>query len=114
MFKYKSYRSLTKRTFNQPAIDESCFEGRYILSQSSGRKDNKGVMIYQDDILSDKWRLKVYINDEGTFMVANKLMATNISLKKYLYQRKKAGCEEEDCVVIGNIYKNPELLNANN
>lgn len=81
--------------------------------QFSFQYDENKNEIYVGDILSAKWKVEVYQNDEGTFMVkfhnnpeGNKPM----TLKKYLLHRKKAGTADRDCIVIGNIYENPELL----
>lgn len=85
------------------------------LMQYTGLKDKAGKEIYVSDILSDKWRVEVYQNDEGTFMVKfhnNPLKNKSMSLRRYLSSREVAGCGERDCVVIGNIYANPELLNT--
>ncbi len=87
------------------------------VMQYTGLKDKNGKEIYEGDILSDKWKVEVYQNDEGTFMVkfnTNQKVNKPMSLKKYLKAREKAGtsnCEGyRDCIVIGNIYENPELL----
>lgn len=85
--------------------------------QYTGLKDKNGVEIYVSDILSDRWKVEVYQNDEGAFMVkfhTNPQVNKPISLKQYLLRREKAGtsiCEGyRDCIVIGNIHSNPELL----
>ena len=69
--------------------------------------------IYVSDILSKRWKVEVYQNDEGTFMVKfhnNQKVNKPTTLKKYLLRREKAGTADMDCIVIGNIYENPELL----
>lgn len=88
------------------------------LMQFTGLQDKNGKEIYIGDILSDKWKVEVYQNDEGTFMVkfnTNQKVNKPMSLKKYLKAREKAGtsnCEGyRDCIIIGNIHENPELLN---
>lgn len=89
----------------------------YEQEQYTGLKDKNGKEIYVSDILSDRWKVEVYQNDEGTFMIkfhTNPKMNKPMTLKKYLKAREKAGtsiCEGyRDCIVIGNIYENPELL----
>lgn len=80
----------------------------------TGLKDKNGKEIYVSDILSDKWVVEVYQNDEGTFMVKfhnNPIKNKSMTLKRYLSSREIAGCGERDCVVIGSTHKNPELLN---
>lgn len=85
----------------------------YILMEYTGLKDKNGVKIFEGDILSEKWKVEVYKNDEGTFMVkfgTHPELNKPRSLKKYLTSRKKAGSEDTDCIIIGNIHQNPELL----
>jgi uncharacterized phage protein (TIGR01671 family) len=91
--------------------------GTLELMQFTGLHDKNGKEIYERDILSDRWMVEVYRNDEGTFMVkfgTNPKINRPISLKQYLLKREKAGtsvCEGyRDCIVIGNSYKNPELI----
>jgi uncharacterized phage protein (TIGR01671 family) len=86
------------------------------LMQFTGLLDKNGVEIYCGDILSQKWKVEVYQNNEGTFMVRfhnNPKLNKPKTLKKYLLRREKAGMSEIDCVIIGNIYENPELLDNN-
>ena len=84
-----------------------------VFVQFSGLKDKNEKEIFEADILSDKWKVEVYINNEGTFMVKfhnNPKMNKPKSLYKYLKSRELAGTSEIDCVIIGNTYKNPELI----
>lgn len=74
----------------------------YILMQSTGLKDKNGKLIYEGDILKDKygalhpisWNVKGFY-EADTFAVAGFYNAI-----------------QEDMEVIGNIYENPELLES--
>lgn len=84
-----------------------------ILMQYTGLKDKNGKDIYCGDILSEKWKVEVFQNKEGTYMVKfhnNPKHNIERSLYKYLESRKIAECEDEDNIIIGNIYENPNLL----
>jgi uncharacterized phage protein (TIGR01671 family) len=83
------------------------------MMQLTPERQKDGREIYVGDILSEKWKVEVYQNNEGTFMVkfhTNFKYNLPVSLKEYLASRKKAGTAERDCIVIGNIYENPELI----
>jgi uncharacterized phage protein (TIGR01671 family) len=83
------------------------------IGQFTGLKDEVGVEIYEGDVLSEKWRAEVYKNNEGTYMVrfyTNPKGNKPQSLFSYLKKREKAGTSDRDCIKIGNIYQNPELL----
>lgn len=100
-----------------PRDEDYSYEVDAIIMQYTGLKDKNLKEIYCGDILSEKWKVEVYQNNEGTFMVkfyTNAKINKPMSLKKYLKVREKAGtsiCEGyRDCIVIGNIYENPELI----
>ncbi len=83
------------------------------VGQFAGSKDINKTDIYEGDILSEKWKAEVYKNEEGAYMVkfhTNPKANKPQTLLKYLKSRGKAGCSERDCVIIGNIQDNPELL----
>ena len=89
---------------------------RFEIVLFTGLKDKNEKEIYEGDILSDKWRCKVYKDENtGAFMVKFKDsdINKNRTLYEYLRRRLKAGTAEECNRVIGNIYKNPELLKLN-
>jgi len=92
--------------------DGSCHND-FTLMTFTGQNDENKNEIYTGYILSNKFLAEVYQNEEGTFMVkfhVNPQINKPISLIKYLKNRKQAGTEIRDNIVIGNIYENPELL----
>lgn len=109
-----SNESVNKDHAYRYLINESD-ERRYIVPmQFTGLKDKKGVDIYEGDILSKKWIVEVYKNNEGTYMVrfhTNPKVNKPQSLFSYLKKREKAGTSDRDCIKIGNIHENHELLN---
>lgn len=79
----------------------------------TGEKDINGSDIYAGDVLSEKWKVEVYVSKKGTFMVkfhTNPKVNLPISLREYLGKRKVAGTPDRDNIIIGNIHENPELL----
>lgn len=94
-----------------------CLQGEiyteeYPLMQFTGMTGKGEVDIYDKDILSKKWKCKVYQDIKGTWMVrfnTNPEVNHCEPLHDYLRKRKKAGALE-DTEVIGNAYQNPDLL----
>lgn len=88
------------------------------VGQYSGLCDKARNLIFEGDVLSVKWLVLVYTDkDTGAFMVrfANYPKANKPrTLYSYLQQRDKAGTSDRDCLVIGNIHDNPEMLEINN
>jgi len=85
-----------------------------LIMQFTGLLDKNGKEIYEGDVLSNKWKAAVYKDENtGAFMVrfhVNEELNKPRTLYDYLNGRKKAGCEAEDNIIIGNIHKHPNLL----
>lgn len=103
--------------FNSNWKENPFFKKQLKIMEYVGKKDFNGKEIYTGDILSDRWKVEVYQNDDGTFMVkfhTNPKSNKPLTLNSYLLKREKAGtsiCEgNRDCIVIGNIYQNSKLL----
>ena len=77
------------------------------LMQFTGLTDKNGKEIYEDDIMeSIKFcRFRIIWNQEKTRFVA---VTNNIFNGKNRY--KCMGWAIKNCVVVGNIFENPELL----
>lgn len=84
-----------------------------ILMPYTWEQDFNGKEIFVSDILSGKYKVEVYQNEEGTFMVKfhnNPKVNKPKSLMKFLLGRKKAGTEERDCIILGNTFEDANLL----
>ncbi|WP_045352806.1 YopX family protein [Lactiplantibacillus plantarum] len=90
--------------------DEYCFAGflydeRYDVEQFTGLKDASGDEIYENDLVlldPDDPPYQV-IFDEGKFELSNDYLRLVYDLSE----------EFMDCEIIGNVHKNPELLEDN-
>ena len=91
-------------------VEEEVFEveiGNAILMQSTGLLDKNGKEIFEGDIV--KMAKDVYSEPTYYEVVRHRGGA-------YRLDSKQHGCElwirHADCVVVGNIYENKELLDA--
>lgn len=86
-----------------------------ILMQYTGLKDKNGVEAYENDIV--RWNKKIWIMIFSTRLCGYYLQTLesfiDISGKNKLETVSHARAEHA-CEVIGNIYENPELLEAGN
>lgn len=81
----------------------------YILMQSTGLFDKNGTEIFEGDIvgmrkhtLANQHYYEVFKHRGGTFRLRNKFYGCELWLR------------HERCEVLGNIYENPELMEADN
>lgn len=88
--------------WNGEVMDD--YTDRVILLQYTGMKDINGVEIYEGDILQSEHYFKYKVVFKGDCWRCE-------SLKNSRFKNRFIG---RDLKVIGNIYKNPELLEDDN
>ena len=100
-----------KLVFNNDSLsrEPECNPKRYICEQCTGLKDKNGKLIYEGDILNSLYRSD---GCEGLYRIVwceGRLLPEKIGN----HQQKQVTIHLTDlkwCEVIGNIHKNPELL----
>jgi len=86
------------------------------LMQFTGLLDKNGVDIYEGDILlckDDSFPVEVKFHSDGCFRPFLYGLAKDLTVSQWMTARKRAMLGSP-CLVIGNIYENPELLENNN
>lgn len=96
-----------------------------VFMQCTGLKDKNGKLIYEGDIVSDKSNhIRVVVWEQDCFKypalktsryfhrpISNQLEERKIGLRgKLTFQDPIGKCDKKQFEVIGNIYKNPELI----
>jgi len=87
---------------NYHETDFTLIAYRYVLMQYTGLKDKNGREIYEGDILGakDRWFKPIVGFRDGMFVVKN--LSPYCRLHEYM--------KDENWIIIGNKYENPELL----
>lgn len=102
-FKYRAWDSIAKEyIFDSYALYElfvNDIDNSYQVEQCTGLKDKNGKLIYEGDIVTGFFNNNKVIWDKGSFCVDDGSGVFDELAKS-----------NEDCVIIGNIHENPELL----
>jgi uncharacterized phage protein (TIGR01671 family) len=125
--KFRGWNSNNKRMLGASLEDKKKFfnircdgmvssSDKLILMQYVGLKDKNGVEIYEGDIIKEDldddiaYTFIVEWDTTSAGFIIRKIMSSdccgrlNDECVNYDY------CNSSDCIVIGNIYENPELL----
>lgn len=93
--------------------DPICFEGHFELMQSTGRKDKNGVEIFEGDVVKMD---RPPVNEKSLFLVKDYVLGKVIFAEVNEFGKDSwsfnGGYTGYSLEVIGNIYTNPELLEA--
>jgi len=102
---------------DNPIFNEDNVPSRYELMQSTGLRDRNGVEIYEGDIVrwSDSFEERVFCYDLPIIWARGAWYLDTDESRKYpgsdvLFEI--VWDEPQNVEVIGNIYENPELLQA--
>lgn len=119
-FKFRFYHYETETMYEVKAI---CFEGRPVVTvqynpvlkfpldsgeliQCTGIKDKNGKLVYEGDLIfvnGEKW-LVIWVDEDCSFFFSNLKEEYHQPIFPDLYMMN------DDFKVLGNIHKNPELM----
>lgn len=107
-FRDFDFETQTIRHFDLDSYDRYNHDCYGNVTQFALKQDTNGNDIYEGDILSEKWKCTVYVDEQtGAFMVRFGLNPKNNkpkTLHQYLNDRFLAGTSETDCLIVGNVY----------
>lgn len=82
------------------------------LMQFTGLKDKNGMDIYEEDIIQDKEKTYQVFGGPGGFSINTfqDEIRDAYTAENALADRQTTDYVQQNCVVIGNIYENPDLI----